>query len=95
MAVSLLRTSTAHLRGALRTITCEIVALRNGDAGESDSHRQRRRDRARRLHRVVGIELDLQAALPAIEEHARWPSAAASIATGTRFFCPNGEMPPT
>ena len=33
------------------------------------SRRQRLRDRIQRLHRVVGIEFDLQSALAAIEEH--------------------------
>ena len=32
---------------------------------------------------------------PPLRKTVAWPSAAASIATGTRFFCPNGEMPPT
>ena len=32
---------------------------------------------------------------PPLRNTLAWPSAASSIATGTRFFCPNGEMPPT
>ena len=32
---------------------------------------------------------------PPLRNTLAWPSAACSIATGTRFFCPNGEMPPT
>src|SRR6185503_7735666 len=32
---------------------------------------------------------------PPLRNTLAWPSAAASIATGTRFFCPKGEMPPT
>ena len=32
---------------------------------------------------------------PPLRNTLAWRSAASSIATGTRFFCPNGEMPPT
>ena len=77
--------------GADAAQTHQVAACRS----EGRSRHQCARDRARSLHGVIGIELDLQAALAAIEEHGAWPSAACSIATGTRFFCPNGEMPPT
>ena len=61
----------------------------------SRSRRQRMRMRACGDRGIVGIELDLQAALAAIDEHGQLASAVCSMATGTFFFCPNGEMPPT
>ena len=44
---------------------------------------------------IVRIDLDLQAALPAIDEYGQMAQRRRSIATGTLFFCPNGLMPPT
>src|SRR6187551_2160345 len=52
--------------GADATQTARLAAWRS----RSGSRHQCARDRARSLHGVVGGELDLQAALAAIEEHA-------------------------
>ena len=67
--------------GALLCVAVEARCFRSAGSGaarrvvtsltvQEASHRQRLRDRRGSLHRVVGIEFDLQSALPAIEEHA-------------------------